>query len=122
MRILWMLGGMVLGSALTLIAGVALWLHDTGPARAGIEVRVENRTGQAVREVRIEHDHGQVLYRAMGKGDTVALTYPVRGESSYRLIAVLEDGRELKGGAGYIERGARTREVLEPERVVSSDP
>ncbi|QAT87621.1 hypothetical protein EJ065_6092 [Corallococcus coralloides] len=122
MRILWVLGGMVLGAVLTLIAGVALWLHDTGPTRAGIEVRVENRTGQDVREVRIEHGHGQVIYRAMGKGDTVALTYPVRGESSYSLVAVLEDGRELRGGAGYIERGARTREVLEPERVVSSDP
>ncbi|RKG65388.1 hypothetical protein D7V80_23460 [Corallococcus sp. CA054B] len=122
MRFLWVLGGMVLGSVLTLIAGVALWLHDTGPTRAGIEVRVENRTGQDVREVRIEHDRGQVIYRAMGKGDTVALSYPVRGESSYSLIAVLEDGRELRGGAGYIERGARTREVLEPERVVSSEP
>ena len=122
MRFLWVLGGTVLGSALTLIAGGALWLHETGPARAGIEVRVENRTGQDVRELRIEHDRGQVIYRAMGKGDTVALTYPVRGESSYSLIAVLEDGRELRGGAGYIERGARTREVLEPERVVSSDP
>lgn len=122
MRILWMLGGMVLGAVLTLIAVVALWLHDTGPTRAGIEVRVENRTGQDVREVRVEHDRGQVIYRAMGKGDTVALAYPVLGESSYSLIAVLEDGRELRGGAGYIESGARTREVLEPERVVSSDP
>ncbi|WP_404369926.1 hypothetical protein ACIHQR_08375 [Corallococcus coralloides] len=122
MRIPWLLGGMVVGSVLTLIAGAVLWLRDTGPTRAGIEVRVENRTGQAVREVRIEHDHGQVIYRAMGKGDVVALTYPVRGESSYRLIAVLEDGRELRGGAGYIERGARTWEVLEPERVVSSEP
>ncbi|RKH71271.1 hypothetical protein D7W81_07855 [Corallococcus aberystwythensis] len=113
---------MVLGSVLTLITGVALWLHDTGPTRNLIEVRVENRTGQDVREVRIEHGHGQVLHRPLGKGNTVALAYPAVGESSYSLIAVLEDGRELRGGAGYIERGARTREVLEPERVVSSDP
>ncbi|GMT97234.1 hypothetical protein KH5H1_13530 [Corallococcus caeni] len=122
MRILWVLGGMVLGSALTLIAGAVLWLHDTGPTRSWIEVRVENRTGQDVRELRIEHDHGQIVHRPLGKGDTVALAYPVRGESSYSLIAVLEDGRQLRGGAGYIESGARTREVLEPERVVSSDP
>ncbi|WP_375761347.1 hypothetical protein [Corallococcus exercitus] len=122
MRLLWMLGGLVLGAVLTLMAGVALWWHDTSPARAWIEVRVENRTGQDVREVRLEHDQGQVLYRPLGKGDTVTLAYPVKGESGYRLIAVLEDGRELRGGSGYIERGARTREVLEPERVVSSDP
>ncbi|NRD59756.1 hypothetical protein [Corallococcus exiguus] len=50
------------------------------------------------------------------------LGIPFGGQPGALNIAVLEDGRELRGGAGYIERGARTREVLEPERVVSLAP
>lgn len=122
MKGLWLLGGMLLGAVLTLIAGVAYGLHDSRPLREQIQVRVENRTGQDVREVRVEYDQGQVLHRVLLKGSTVALAYPAGGDSSYRLIAVLEDGRQLTGGSGYIGRGAETREVLEPERVVSSDP
>ncbi|NBD11465.1 hypothetical protein [Corallococcus silvisoli] len=122
MKGLWLLGGMLLGAVLTLIAGVAYWLHDSRPLRDQIHVRVENRTGQDVREVRVEYDQGQVLHRVLLQGSTVALAYPAGGDSSYRLIAVLEDGRQLTGGSSYIGRGAQTREVLEPERVVSSDP
>ncbi|MCY1034960.1 hypothetical protein OV207_26170 [Corallococcus sp. BB11-1] len=122
MRVLWFLGGAVTGAVLTLVTGVVLWLQETGPRRAQIEVRVENHTGQDVQEVRLEHADGQVVHRLLLKGDSLAMSYVPRGESSYRLLAVLEDGRELRGGAGYIESGARTREVLEPERVVSSDP
>ncbi|RKG89971.1 hypothetical protein [Corallococcus terminator] len=122
MRVLWFVGGMATGVVLTLITGVALWIQDTSPQRARIEVRVENHTGQDVQEVRLEHVDGEVVHRLLLKGDSLALSYEPRGESSYKLIAILEDGRRLTGGAGYIERGARTREVLEPERVVSSDP
>ncbi|RYZ40724.1 MAG: hypothetical protein EOO71_14995 [Myxococcaceae bacterium] len=122
MRVLWFVGGMATGVVLTLITGVALWLHDSTPSRAQIEVRVENRTGQDVQELRLEHANGEVVQRLLRKGDSLALTYVPWGESSYTLNALLEDGRTLRGGAGYIERGARTLEVLEPDRVVSSDP
>ncbi|MCY1047191.1 hypothetical protein OV208_38165 [Corallococcus sp. bb12-1] len=122
MRVLGFVGGMATGVVLTLITGVALWVHDTAPLRPRVEVRVENHTGQDVQEVRLEHANGEVVHRLLLKGESLALSYVSRGDSSYKLIAILEDGRRLTGGAGYIEGGARTREVLEPERVVSSDP
>ncbi len=116
-----MLGGMLAGVVLTLGGIAVLWLARSTPSTT-VVVRLENRTGQEVREVRIEHEDGQVVHRGLSPGESIALPFVPVGESSYRLTAVLADGKVLQGGAGYVERGTETREVLEPGRVVSTEP
>ncbi|MCP3138650.1 hypothetical protein [Pyxidicoccus xibeiensis] len=121
MKLVPMFVGVLVGAALTLGGVGALWLTRT-PGAPLVTVRLENRTGQEVREVRIEHEDGQVVHRGLGPGASIRLPFVAVGESSYRLTAVLADGGVLEGGAGYVEAGAETREVLEPGRVVSTEP
>jgi hypothetical protein len=90
------------------------------PSSANVLVEVTNHTGQAIKEIRIEHKTGMLLRRGLADGKTITLPFAAYGEASYELHAVLADGKVLKGGIGYVESGYETKEVLEPGRVVSS--
>ncbi|UWX04529.1 hypothetical protein H1235_06640 [Pseudoxanthomonas sp. NC8] len=85
-------------------------------------MHIENRTGQGVREVRIEHEDGALTHRgAWSKSITVP--FLPRGDSSYRLFAVLEDGSTVGGaGARYVEPGSEHHEVLVANAGGSSGP
>jgi hypothetical protein len=125
MRFLQLMGGMALGSFLTVVAGGVMMVQWGGGGSASgraVQVYVENRSGQEVHELHIKHSHGEIRHHLVQRnGETVVLSYPNSSESSYTLTATLADGKKLMGGAGYIEGGVTTRERLEPTRVVSSD-
>ncbi|MBZ4418115.1 hypothetical protein [Myxococcus sp. RHSTA-1-4] len=114
-----MFGAVLAGAVLTL-GGIGVLGLTRSASPPAVVVRLENRTGQDVREVRIEHEDGQVVHRGLRAGESLALSFAPKGESSYRLTAVLADGKVLEGGFGYVEPGFETREVLEPGGVVSS--
>ena len=90
------------------------------PASPNVLVEITNQTGQEVKEIQIEHETGMVLHRGLRDGKIITLPFAAYGEASYQLRAVLANGKVIIGGIGYVESGYETKEVLEPERVVSS--
>ena len=108
----------LVGAALAL-AIVAI-VEVLTPSMPHVLVEVMNQTGQQVREINIKYKNGLVTHRGLSVGKAVTLPFAHYGEGSYELQAVLADGKVLNGGIGYVESGYQTKEVLEPERVVSS--
>lgn len=96
------------------------WLQPT----TAIEVR--NASNKVIRYVDIEYqgigDHKGRIAENLTHGQAVIFKWATEGEGSYRLHVIFEDGSEVHGGAGYIERGSLFRETVESARVMSQLP
>ena len=91
---------------------------------ATIEVR--NASGKVIRHMDIDYrgmgDHKGRIAENLEPGQKTTFKWTTEGEGSYRLHVSFEDGTEVRGGAGYIERGDLIKESVESARVISQVP
>lgn len=89
-------------------------------------IEVTNSSKKVIKQLDIK-------YRGMGKhegriaenlkpGQVVTFKWTTEGEASYRLHATFEDGTEVKGGAGYTQRGDTVKEEIEAKRIMTRLP
>jgi hypothetical protein len=107
-----------LGYVLSAFIGAAIYVAITfalNPHKSPnpvVLVHIENRTGQDVREVRIEHEDGSLTHRGTWS-KSISIPFLPSGDSSYRLFAILSDGTTAGGGSSrYVEPGAELHETL----------
>jgi hypothetical protein len=91
---------------------------------ATIEVR--NASGKVIRHMDIDYrgmgDHKGRIAENLEPGQKATFKWITEGEGSYQLRVTFEDGTEVRGGAGYIERGDLIKESVESARVISQVP
>lgn len=89
-------------------------------------IEVTNTSNKVIRRLDITYtgtgDHKGNLIDGLKPGQKVTFKWATDGEASYRLHATFEDGTEVKGGAGYTERGNTVKEAIEVKRVLSERP
>ncbi len=107
-----------LAGALT--SSIFEWLQPI----ASIDVR--NASNKVIRHLDIEYrgmgEHKGRIAENLKPGQTIYFKWATQGEAGYRLHVTFEDGTEVHGGAGYLERGDVIKEALEVERVMSERP
>jgi hypothetical protein len=105
-------GGLV---AIGLVAGIGIGtiLRPVPPIA---QVTFKNESGQAVRDLKLTNTTGgqtnTILLPALNQGESANIQFLLVGEGSYRVEATLADGRQVKGGEGYIESGHRGTRVV----------
>jgi hypothetical protein len=103
-----------------LTSSVFEWLHPL------TSIRVTNASGKVIKFLDITYrgdgDHQGRIAENMKSGQTIYFKWATQGEASYRLHVTFEDGTEVHGGAGYLERGDVIKETVEAERVKSELP
>ena len=96
------------------------WLQPV----ATIEVR--NASNKVIRLLDIEYrgigEHNGRIAENVKPGQEVTFKWTTESEGGYRLHVTFDDGTEVHGGAGYIERGSVIKEAVEVERVMSEHP
>lgn len=89
-------------------------------------IEVTNTSDKVIRSLNITYkgmgEHKGHLIDGLKPGQRVTFKWATDGEASYRLHATFEDGTEVKGGAGYTERGNKVKEAIEVKRVMSERP
>ena len=89
-------------------------------------IEVTNASDKVIRSLDITYrgmgEHMGRLTEGLRPGEKIIFKWTTDGEASYRLHAIFEDGTEVKGGAGYMQRGNTVKEAIETKRVMSERP
>lgn len=89
-------------------------------------IEITNTSGKVIKYLDIEYrgygTHRGRIAENIAPGQQVIFKWTTEGEAGYQLHATFEDGTELRGGAGYTERGHRVKEALYEDRVTSQVP
>lgn len=89
-------------------------------------IEVRNASNKVISHLDIEYrgmgDQRGRIAENLKPGQEMTFKWTTEGEGSYRLHVTFEDGTEIHGGAGYIERGNVIKEAVEAERVMSERP
>ena len=89
-------------------------------------IEVTNDSDKIIRSLDIAYrgmgEHKGRLTEGLRPGEKITFKWTTDSEASYRLHAVFEDGTEVKGGAGYTQRGNTVKEAIEAKRVMSRLP
>ena len=103
------------GGAVT--AGMRHWLQPIAT------VHVRNLSALDVSSLVLTSKTGNstttVELGALAVGGETTARLVMAGEGSYQVRATLSNGRILEGGAGYVESGHSTTELLHPDRIES---
>lgn len=103
-----------------LTSSVFEWLHPL------TSIRVTNVSGKVIKFLDITYrgmgEHKGRIAENLKPGQVMTFKWATQGEASYRLHVAFEDGTEVHGGAGYLERGDVIRETVEAKRVMSERP
>ena len=62
--------------------------------------------------VRLVHENGSIELKHLGPGKSRQARFVAAGESSYKIDAVLADGRSIQGGEAYVESGYHLTAVI----------
>mgnify|MGYP001282602677 CR=1 FL=1 len=89
-------------------------------------IKVRNASNKVIQYLDIEYRgmgiHKGRIAASMKPGEQVTFKWTTDGEASYRLHITFEDGTEIYGGAGYIERGNVIKESVESNRLMTEQP
>ena len=107
-------------SAGALAAGLLEWLQPV------VTVEVTNRSNQTIRSLQLNYSgtgyHEGRITDTLAPGARAVFQWHTPSESSYRLTATFEDGRQVIGGAGYIQRGEIIKDSISESEVHSRLP
>ena len=89
-------------------------------------IEITNDSDKIIRSLKIKYtgmgEHKGYLIEGLKPRQKFTFKWTTEGEANYRLHATFEDGSEIKGGAGYTQRGKTVKEAIELNRVLSSLP
>lgn len=89
-------------------------------------IEVKNASNKVIKQLDIKYrgmgEHEGRIAESLKPGQVVTFKWTTEGEASYRLHATFEDGTEVKGGAGYTQRGDTVKEEIEAKRIMTRLP
>ncbi len=89
-------------------------------------IEVTNASDKVIRSLDITYtgmgDHKGRLTENLKPGEKITFKWATDGEAAYLLQASFDDGSEIRGGAGYTQRGNTVKDVIEAKRVMSRLP
>lgn len=89
-------------------------------------IEVTNASNKVIKQLDINYrgmgEHEGRIAENLKPGQVVTFKWTTEGEASYRLHATFEDGTEIKGGAGYTQRGDTVKEEIEAKRIMTRLP
>ncbi len=87
-------------------------------------IEIANASDKVIRSIDINYtgmgEHKGHLIEGLKPSQKVTFKWTTDGEADYSLHAIFEDGSEIKGGAGYTQRGNTVKEAIELNRIMSS--
>jgi hypothetical protein len=98
-------------------AGMRHWYQPV------VRVTIENHSGRDLSSLRVSHGTGGVksvtILPALKQGQSTDASFFVAGEGGYEVEATLANGQILKGGAGYVESGYTSKEIIGESKITS---
>lgn len=83
-----------------------------GYRHCGVIVTLINASGQNIKSIRLTHERGISILEDLKKGRSKMIKFLPEGENSYSLDVEFENGKTIKGGAGYVEPGYKITETI----------
>ena len=114
-KLFFIVSGIVVG---VLVIG-ALVMLKWDYRRDGVTVTIKNKSGFVVDTLVLQHGNGEIRYYNFYDDDEIELCYPSSGESSYQIIALLND-TILQTRGMYAESGYSTTETIFSDTIISS--
>jgi hypothetical protein len=81
-----------------------------------VNLLVTNDSGQKLEEIKLKHYSDSIMVKNVQQGETVNLGFKVTGEASYKLSAVLNEGKVLSTQQ-YVEPGYTIRETIYADSI-----
>lgn len=89
-------------------------------------IEVTNASDKVIRSLDISYtgmgEHKGRLTESLKPGEKITFKWATDGEAAYLLHASFDDGSEIRGGAGYTQRGNTVKDAIEAKRVMSRFP
>ena len=89
-------------------------------------IEVTNASDKVIRSLDIAYsgmgDHKGRIAENLKPGEKITFKWATDGEAAYLLHASFENGSEIRGGAGYTQRGNTVKDAIEAKRVMSRLP
>jgi len=99
------------------LAAANAWGADT------VMATIVNDSGATIERVHVEFDscnlQGTAIVGRLNTGDRRRVHYSLCGEGGYVIDVRFADGRRVRSGGGYVERGYRTTDVVHRDRIDS---
>lgn len=100
-----------------LTAGIRNWFQPL------VTVHISNLSGLEVSNLSLISKTGSTTttmqLRPLSVGEKLTARFFNAGEGSYRIQATLSNGQVISGGAGYVESGYTTTELLHSNKIES---
>lgn len=84
-----------------------------------VQVSFVNQSSQDIKFLRLSNEGAVYLFENLKRGDSRPFELMAFGETSYSLDVEFENGARLKGGAGYVESGYKTKEIITDTEITS---
>lgn len=85
---------------------------------------LSNESGREIERAHVEFEscnlQGSAIVGRLAAGDRRTVQFSLCGEGGYVVDVRFADGRHLRSGGGYVERGYRTLDVVRTDRIDSS--
>lgn len=115
LKLFFIVSGIVVG--VLVIGAFALLKLDY--RKDGVTVTIKNESGFVIDTLVLQHGNGEIRYYNFYDDDKLELCYPSSGESSYQIVALLND-TILQTRGMYAESGYSTTETIFPDTIISA--
>ena len=88
----------------------------------GVRIHVVNKSGQRVQKLILTVSPllNRNIDQVIENNARTCIAYKTAGESSYRLLVILENGDTIASQGSYVEKGYTITETIRKDRVVTS--
>lgn len=83
-----------------------------------VYLRVINQSNLKVKSVIIQQEEKTISINNLAKNDNMLITLTLKGEGSYQMKVILENGKILESQGGYIESGYWIEETIKQDSII----
>lgn len=83
-----------------------------------VYLRVINQSNLKVKSVIIQQAEKTISINNLAKNDNMLITLTLKGEGSYQMKVILENGKILESQGGYIESGYWIEETIKQDSII----
>lgn len=83
-----------------------------------VYLRVINQSNLKVKSVIIQQAEKRISINNLAKNDNMLITLTLKGEGSYQMKVILENGKILESQGGYIESGYWIEETIKQDSII----
>lgn len=105
--------------------GIGAWSAARyGWGSNAVTATIVNDSGRTIDRAHVEFEscnlQGSAIVGRLAAGDRRTVHFSLCGEGGYVVDVRFADGKHLRSGGGYVERGYRTLDVVQPDRIDSA--